>query len=476
MVRRSTGSRSRVAVGLLIITGWALFAFAGAYLWTVVPIIAGSVVIAAAIRPPAVRRPQRALDLALVACLLVTAAQLIPLSPHARGVLSPSAAVIDGALLLVPPANGPDAAGRPVSLDPASTAWALAFGVALLLIFWSARAIFARGGSLRLVCRWTGWFGLALAAVMFVQRAVTPGLIYGFWRPITRTPRPAPLGPFVNRNDIATWLMMACPLVFGYAIMRLDSRSHGHGAPDIESLADARTLWLGMSVCLMMAALLASLSRSGLFGGAAAVLVFTALARRRFSERKLGWVLVATVGLTVIAMTYANLSALMERIDNTLPSNLGGRLAVWRETWPMARDFPLTGIGVGAFERGMTVYQQSTRLIFFNHAHDEYLQLLVEGGLLLAVPAGLAILAGWWGVRQRINADRTPVFWIRVGAASGLAAVAAQSVWDTGLRMPASAVLFAVAAAAALHEAETVAPAEREGRHRHKERHRQHAV
>jgi O-antigen ligase len=473
-MRRTT--RSRAAVGVLLITGWALFAFAGAYLWTVVPIIAGSLLVAVAIRPPAVRRPHRTLDLALVACLLVTAAQLIPLSPQARGALSPSAAVIDGALLLVPPTNGLDAAMRPLSLDPTSTAWALASGVALLLIFWSARAVFARGRALRLVCRWTAWFGLVLAGVMFVQRAVTPELIYGFWRPITRTAHPTPLGPFVNRNDIATWLMMACPLVLGYAIARLDSRSQGHGAPDIESLVDARTLWLGMSVCLMMAALLASLSRSGLFGGAAAVLVFTALSRRRLSERKLGWVLFATVGLTVIAMMYANLSALMERIDNTLPSNLGGRLTVWRETWPMARDFRLTGIGVGAFERGMTVYQQSTHLIFFNHAHDEYLQVLVEGGLLLAVPAGLAILAGLLSVRQRINADRTSVFWIRVGAASGMAAVAAQSVWDTGLRMPASAVLFAVVAAAALHEAETVAPAEREGRHRHKERDRQRAV
>ena len=192
-----------------------------------------------------------------------------------------------------------------------------------------------------------------------------------------------------------------------------------------------------------------------------AVLVFAALARRRLSERKLGWVLMAMIGLTVIAMMYANLSALLERIDATLPSNLGGRLAVWRETWPMARDFRLTGIGVGAFERGMLVYQQSTRLIFFNHAHNEYLQVLVEGGLLLAVPAGMAILAGWWGVRQRINADRTSVFWIRVGAASGMAAVAAQSLWDTGLRMPASAVLFAVIAAAAFHEPEAIATAER---------------
>jgi O-antigen ligase len=311
---------------------------------------------------------------------------------------------------------------------------------------------------------------------MFVQRAVTPGLIYGFWRPITRASHPTPLGPFVNRNDIATWLMMACPLVFGYAIARLESRRHGSGAPDIESLADARTLWLGMSLCLMMAALLASLSRSGLFGGAAAVLVFAALARRRLSARKLGWVIIALLGLTVIAMMYANLSALLERISATVPSNLGGRLTVWRETWPMVRDFRLTGIGVGAFERGMLVYQQSTRLIFFNHAHNEYLQVLVEGGLLLAVPAGMAILAGWWGVRQRINADRTSVFWIRVGAASGMAAVAAQSVWDTGLRMPASAVLFAVVAAAAFHEPEAIETTERQSRHRDKERDHQQAV
>jgi O-antigen ligase len=434
------------------------------------------VLVAAATRPRVLRRPHRALDLALLACLLVTAGQLIPLTPHARGVLSPSATAIEGALLLDPRVNGPDASARPLSLDPASTAWALAFGVALLLIFWSARAIFARGGALRLVCRWTAWFGLVLAALMFLQRAVTPGLIYGFWRPITRASHPTPLGPFVNRNDIATWLMMACPLVLGYAIARLDSRSHGSHPPDIESLADARTLWLGVSVCLMMAALLASLSRSGLFGGAAAFLVFSVLARRRLTERKLGWVLVAMVALTVIAMMYANLSALMERISDTVPSNLGGRLTVWHETWPMARDFRLTGIGVGAFERAMLVYQQSTRLIFFNHAHNEYLQVLVEGGLLLAVPAGTAILAGWWDVMQRINADRSSVFWIRVGAASAMAAVAAQSVWDTGLRMPASAVLFAVVAAAAFHEPETMQAADRQGRHRHKERERQHAV
>jgi len=64
--------------------GWALFAFAGAYRWTVVPIAAGAIVTAFIVRPSIFRRPFRTLDAALVLCLAVTAAQLIPLPPNIR--------------------------------------------------------------------------------------------------------------------------------------------------------------------------------------------------------------------------------------------------------------------------------------------------------------------------------------------------------------------------------------------------------
>jgi O-antigen ligase len=322
-------------------------------------------------------------------------------------------------------------------------------------MFWSARSLFARGGGLRTVARWISWFGFALAIIMFLQRSMSPGLIYGLWTPITRASNPTPLGPFVNRNDIATWLLLAIPLVFGYAIARLESRTAGsHASRGIEALADTRTLWLASAVCLMMGLLAASLSRSGLFGGAAALFVFAVLARRRLSRERLRYLVVSVAALIVVATAYANLGALMERISSTLPSNLGGRLTVWRETWPMVRDFTVTGIGVGAFERGMLVYQQSTRLIFFNHAHNEYLQLLVEGGIVLAIPVVAALLAALRLMRQRLASDGTPVYWIRAGAVSALAAVAAQSVWDTGLRMPANALLFALVAAVALHGSE----------------------
>jgi O-antigen ligase len=118
----------------------------------------------------------------------------------------------------------------------------------------------------------------------------------------------------------------------------------------------------------------------------------------------------------------------------------------------MARDFAMAGVGVGAFVRGMLVYQESTRLIFINHAHNEYLQILVEGGVLLAAPVLMALVAGGREVARELRADPTPMFWIRAGAAAGLAAAAVQGLWDTGLRMPANAALFALIAAIALHE------------------------
>ena len=43
---------------------------------------------------------------------------------------------------------------------------------------------------------------------------------------------------------------------------------------------------------------------------------------------------------------------------------------------------------------------------------------------------------------------------MRAGAVSGLIAVAVQSIWETGLRVPANGMLFAVLAAIALHDHE----------------------
>jgi O-antigen ligase len=264
-----------------------------------------------------------------------------------------------------------------------------------------------------------------------------------------------PFGPYLNRNDFATWLIMAIPLTIGYILTRIESRRrNGDGGLSIERAIDATAVWLVGSVCLMSAALLVSLSRSGLTGAVVSLACLLWLSRRRLGSRGRASLLAAVTVMIAIAATYANLGALADRVGETIETGIGGRLTIWRETWSMVRDFWIAGTGVGAYERGMLVYQQTKGLFYVNHAHNEYLQLLAEGGVLVCAVAALTAAAGVAQIAGRLRRDSSPIFWVRAGAVSGLIAVAVQGIWDTGLRMPANAVLFAILAAVTLHRRE----------------------
>jgi fumarate hydratase class II len=119
---------------------------------------------------------------------------------------------------------------------------------------------------------------------------------------------------------------------------------------------------------------------------------------------------------------------------------------------PIVRDFWLTGTGVGSFRTAMVYYQRADRVVQFNQAHNHYLQAAAEGGLMLLGLALSAIAALAMAIREQLSLDRSSAYWIRAGAACGLAAVAFQSLWETGLVMPANAALAAVLAAIASYK------------------------
>jgi hypothetical protein len=109
----------------------------------------------------------------------------------------------------------------------------------------------------------------------------------------------------------------------------------------------------------------------------------------------------------------------------------------------------------------MTLYQQTRlwvgsmqRWAHFNTAHSHYVQMLCEGGLLLAAPAmwaaGSAAVLG----HRAVRADKSEMFWVRTGAFASLAGLAVQSVWEVALIMPANAVLAGAVAGLLLHHRE----------------------
>jgi O-antigen ligase len=99
-------------------------------------------------------------------------------------------------------------------------------------------------------------------------------------------------------------------------------------------------------------------------------------------------------------------------------------------------------------------YQRHELTKHFSEAHNDYLQLAAEGGVLLTVPAAISVAAFIVAVRRRFREDSSVrTYWLRVGAVTGLAAIALQETVDFSLQMPGNAALFAVVCAIALHRA-----------------------
>jgi O-antigen ligase len=248
---------------------------------------------------------------------------------------------------------------------------------------------------------------------------------------------------------------MALPLTLGYAVARMQSRYRAGEPFDLEAFLDSKAVLLGTAVCLMVAGLLFSQSRSGLLGGFAALLYFAWRSRRRLTTKRVVSGIVVLGIILGVAATFADMGALSTRLQSSVSEGLAGRMSIWRQTGPVVRDFWLVGSGAGTYQSVMVLYQTMSRLFYISHADNELLQILAEGGLMLGLPVALTIAAGAQLIAKRLREDRTAIFWLRVGAAAGILALVTQNMVEMTLRVPANAVLFAILAAIALHDGGT---------------------
>ena len=435
-------------VALTLLAAFMLASIGGRYTWPTLPAVIGSagLFLLSGVRVGA-EAATRWLDFVLVAALAVVALQMMPLPPAILRALSPATASLQDAYALQPLGTW-----RPISVHADATRAGFALALAAAFVFWGAREAFSHGGT-RTATRLLAWIGFACALVSLAQRATAPRTV--LWKWTVPDPRAAPFGPFVDRNQLATWLVLTISVVAGYLVMRVrahmtDRMRHGAHAV-IVALSDGGAVAMLGCLMAMLIALAATLSRSGFVALIAAAVVGTSLSRR---DHKRGlWVGVAVGAALVAVAAWLNVQSLAQRITTTLsipdPDTVG-RLTIWRDTLRIVRAFPVFGTGVGTFADAMFLYQQTARQVLFNHAHNEYLQLLTEGGaiMLAIVFAGCVLLVR--AARAGLADDHGPHRYIRIGACAALAAVAVQSIWETGLRAPANLLLAAILAALAV--------------------------
>lgn len=423
---------------------WPLLAFGGAAASTAIPFGVLCLALAIFVAP----RIDGALDRSLILLIAAVVLQLIPL-PAGTDQISPHARAMRDALDLTPVSAD---VWRPLTVDGPSTAWAVFEVVGAVALFLVARERFGVHG-VRRTTRAIAAIGFGLSLMALIQAATAGHSIY--WIYSTPADGPLPLGPFGNRNHFATWTIMALPVCAGYIVARADVR---HGPVDkldpkapVLDLRDDRTLSLMVAIMTMVVALLLALSWTASIGMVIASLGSLLLLRRSFHLRRWFALLALHAVLGAVALGWAGTPEIRDRIAGP-DTGSEYRTAIWRETLPVLRDFMATGTGAGTYELAMRVYQRTERTMYFNQAQSHYLQVAAEGGLLIGLPCLIVVAAFLRSARERLAGDRRGVWWIRLGAACGLAAVAIQSIWETGLTMTANAALAAVLAALVVHK------------------------
>jgi hypothetical protein len=455
----------------VVTVAWGVLTFGAVYPWAYVPLLVAASVLGVWGMSGQVALPGRRVKVALAAGLVLlvlgVVLQVVSLPAGWIATISPATdrvlRAIDAAYALAVFSQQP--VSHPVSVDVGGTALGLTFVVGFgLFLLGLTRSL--DGVKLRALCPQLVALGSLVALIGIVQRPFFTGKIYGFWTPqageLLFSAGGGPFGPFVNRNHFAGWMLMMVPLSIGH-FCALASR----GMRGVKPGWRARVVWFsspqanqvllfGFAPLLMASSVVLTLSRSGTLCLLVALAVCAAAAALRRQAGVLRRVIVLAVPLliAIVGLSWAGTDAIDARFDD-MTTDLDGRLPAWQDAWRVIQDAPWTGTGLNTYGTTMLVYQTfRVDAMHFAEAHSDYLQILAEGGVLLAVPA--LVLAGivareiWRRFRQ--GGDDDHGFWLRVGAVSGLIAILLQEAVEFSLQMPGNAALFVILCAIATRD------------------------
>ncbi len=361
--------------------------------------------------------------------------------------------ILVGLAQLLPLGGGGDGGGAslPLSFDPYATRYVVLQLVALLVYFAAALAFIDSPRRLRLVVRLIIIFGFALAMFGLMQHFVNPSMIY--W--LRESKQSLPFGPYINRHHFAGYMELTLALPLGLLFA---------GAVERE-----RMLLYGFAAALMCIALVMTNSRGGMLSMLAEivflVLVSVRVGRKNISAedgeeqkgsrmRALGLRVALAFGMVVVVVFGAlyfggeeSLSRLVGTVNAADPTT--GRAHFWKGTVEIIKDHPLVGTGLGAFSAVYPRYDTGSGAYRLEQAHNDYLQILSDAGLVGGLLGLLFLVALFRMALARMQSHDRFRRGVALGALAGCAGVLVHSFFDFTLHALANALLFLLLAALA---------------------------
>lgn len=334
-----------------------------------------------------------------------------------------------------------------LSLDPNSTRLVLV-QLATLLIYFAATLVFVdTPHRLHVLVRTIMIFGFCLALFGLTQSFTSPTKVY--W--IRELNQSTAFGPFINRHHFAGYMELTIALPLGLLFA---------GAVD----KDKRLIYLFVAG-LMGVALVMTSSRGGIISLVAEILFLVAVTaiwgkqsdrRRRRSGRlkriagRAGLATALLVGLflgVVLLGGEFSINRFIDSVNTDDPTT--GRAHFWSMTLNIIEAYPYLGTGLGAYGVIYTQYDSRSGLFRLEQAHNDYLQVLSDGGIVGGALALSFVVLLFYKALVRARSRDDFRRGVALAALSGCFGVLVHSFFDFTLHTTSNALLFLVLAAMA---------------------------
>ncbi|MDP5131491.1 MAG: O-antigen ligase family protein [Paraglaciecola sp.] len=217
-------------------------------------------------------------------------------------------------------------------------------------------------------------------------------------------------GTFVYKNHFANFLMLCLSAGTGLIIASLNnnqSMSRRDWSRAIVSSLLGNKALVRICLAIMVIALVMSRSRMGntAFFAALTLVGIYALFADKKRSRGLSILVVSMIIIDLlIVSSWFGLDKVQERLTETSLAK-EGRDEVVIDASVIVADFPLTGSGGGSFYSVFPSYKKADVYAFYDQAHNDYLQTLIEYGLVgftcLAAIVTLCFISAVAAIRKR---------------------------------------------------------------------------
>jgi O-antigen ligase len=382
--------------------------------------------------------------------------QLVPLPLAWIGVLSPKAFDI---YLAVNQATGIDREFATLSLVPFETRLALVQGVVYVLLCYLVQGVFVSRKHVVSMVRTLIVIGAVVSLYGLFEKLSGHNHIL-WWKNVWAGRSFRIFGTFINPDHFGLYLELILPLSMAYVY-----RSRFHKSAQVKSSKRRKKLFrrildllqdeeahaqkTGLQLfftALMLVVLVMTGSRGAMLGIAAGFAVMAGLVFVKTRRKGFGVLLLVAILVAGIYGARIGLDPVIERWQKTEIRMDDVRLGFLKSAWPMIRDYPLFGTGLGTFEEAYPAYKLSAlgQNRGLTHLHNDWAETLTDTGvlgLICVIWAYLALLI--WLVKRWMRQSSTLAMAVGLGAIGALTCAGVHSLVDFGLRMPANGLTLA---------------------------------